>query len=274
MDASSTTSVVIVAWQDTGVLDDCLTGLEAQAMPPTKIIVVDNAADLGDRIDRWRGRLPVQHLAMGSNRGPSAARNAGVAASSGDLVLFLDDDAVPNPAWVQAYVGLFVAREIAAARGRVEPRQGRLLNELARAYDLGPDVRPSVINTEGNCAIRRSVLERVGGFNENMYGHEGTEISMRIIEEYGESAVVYTPSAVIRHDYADGVGDYLSKRFRHGHMLRHLGITSTRHAASRSVRHTDWTWRRTLTLPIKIVGIGSELAGLAWSYVRPRRIRY
>ena len=267
MNEPTTTAVVIVAWKNTDALDECLAGLVDQSNPPSEFVVADNDADLGDRIDAWTDRLAVRHVAMGSNRGPSAARNAGVAATESALLLFLDDDAVPQSGWVAAYVDLFADPVIAAARGRVEPKRGHLLNELARAYDLGPDVRPSVINTEGNCAMRRAVFEGIGGFNEDMYGHEGAEISTRIMAEHGDDSVVYTPDAVISHDYADGFVDYVTKRFRHGTMLRHLEVGATRRAAARSVRRSRWTWRRVLSLPVKLIGVGAELLGWVWSYL-------
>jgi GT2 family glycosyltransferase len=264
-------AVVIVVWKPHPELDECLEGLVRQTNPNIEVFVADNGADVADRVERFQDRLRIRHVPMGGNRGPSAARNAAAALAIAEVVMFLDDDAIPADDWVAALLGALDAPGIVAARGRVAPKAARLLNELARAYDLGGATRPAIINTEGNCAIDRRVLLDLGGFNDEMFGHEGAELSGRIIDRHGVSSIVYTPEPVIFHDYAKSLSDYLRKRFRHGRMLRHLDLAHTRHAASTSRRRSTWTWRRLALIPVKVLGIVAEAAGLAWSVVDRRR---
>lgn len=266
-------SVVIVAWQDHGALDDALLGLTQQTDLDFDVIVADNGAGLADRVRSWQDRLDLRLVELGSNRGVSAARNAAVEVAQGDVVCFLDDDAVPAENWVAALREALISPQVVATRGRVVPRTASLLNELARAYDLGPEVRRAVLNTEGNCAVKRSVFTTVGGFNEKMFGHEGAEISSRIVAEYGPQSIVYTPDAVIRHDYVSSVWGYLKKRFRHGEMIQHLDFGRVRHAAARSVRRSPWTVRRLALVPVKIAGVGAEVVGVVWAWLRRRGTR-
>lgn len=266
-------SVVIVAWQNHDALDVTLSALTGQSVGDFEVIVADNGAGLADRLRHWRDRLDIHHVDLGSNRGVSTARNTAAQTARSDVICFLDDDAEPLAEWVAALQRALEPPEVVAVRGRVVPQTASVLNELARAYDLGEEVRPAVLNTEGNCAITRSVFEAVGGFNEAMFGHEGAEISSRIVAAYGTQSIVYTPDAVIRHDYVSSLPGYLRKRFRHGRMIQHLDFGRVRQAAARSVRRSPWTLRRLALIPVKLAGVGAELIGVLWARVAQRQSR-
>jgi GT2 family glycosyltransferase len=260
-------AVVVVAWKYTNDLERCLAGLAQQTVSGFEVVLADNGAGIAHVADRWEA-LDLTVIDMGGNVGVTRARNAAVAATDADLLLFLDDDAVPDTRWVQAYCELFANTDAWAARGKVVAKSPGLLNDLARAYDLGTVVRPAIINTEGNCAIRRSSYDLVAGFNEQMYGHEGAELSLRLVDAAGrEDAVLYDPSAIIHHDYVDSLAGYVRKRYRHGLMLRHLDRRSAGRAAKRSRRKSRWTPTRIALGPVKVVGVGVELLGYLRSLV-------
>ena len=256
-------AVIVVAWQDLPELDDCLESLRSQDDDDFEVVVADNGAGLAARLEKWADRLTIRHLDLGENLGVSVARNRAVQACDAELLLFLDDDAIADPDWVAAYRDLFRTNEgVAAARGRVEGKSDSLLNDLARAYDLGDSRIPAIINTEGNCGIRRLDFDQVGGFDEKMFGHEGAEISSRLIANRGsDEAIVYEPSAVIHHDYVDSVGGYLKKRYRHGVMVEHLSLEVLRKSAVKSRRRSKWSPERVALLPVKAAGVGAEAIG-------------
>src|SRR3954462_14546633 len=97
-------SVVIPTWNRSPLLKRCLEALERQTLSSGRyeVVVVDDgstddtsavARGLAEHLEGWKS-VQIPHAGM------VAARAAGVAASSGELVVFLDDDAVPSTGWL------------------------------------------------------------------------------------------------------------------------------------------------------------------------------
>ena len=120
--------------------------------------------------------------------GLNAARNQGASVSTGPLLAFLDDDTVISPGWARALITAFEDPACSAVGGRVElelaaPAPPWLAGrrQYLAEYDLGPDPRWLKSETTGhggeggdplpvgaNCAVRRSVFDRVGGFRQGL----------------------------------------------------------------------------------------------------------
>lgn len=263
-------AVVVVAWQNDPALDDCLQSLANQHDSSFEVVIADNGAGLHTRLEKWFSHFNMQHLDLQSNLGVSVARNRAAKSTSADVLLFLDDDGIADPMWTAVYRSLFDNPSIAAARGRVVGQSSSLFNQLARGYDLGDKQIPSIINTEGNCGIRSSDFAQCGGFNEEMFGHEGAELTGRIVAlRSDQNCVVYEPGAVISHDYADNWRGYLMKRYRHGRMLRHMDPELVRASAARSRTRHAWTTGRVALAPVRISGLAAEAVGAVDGYLRP-----
>ncbi|NNC93906.1 MAG: glycosyltransferase, partial [Acidimicrobiia bacterium] len=242
-------------------LERCLAQLAKVADQATEVIIVGNAVDPGRYVSVLEAAgLAGRILALAVNRGPSPARNAAARAAAAPLLLFLDDDAMPEPGWVDAHRAAHQPAEVQAVRGRVRADRSPFLTRLARAYDLGDEPRRAVLNTEGNASVKTAAFQAVGGFAP-MFGHEGIELSGRLIQRYGPDSIVYSPGAIIRHDYVTSFGGFLRKRFRHGRMMRHLGLGQIRTAAA--VR-PPWRWSEVALAPMHLLGVGAELLGLMW----------
>jgi GT2 family glycosyltransferase len=147
-----------------------------------EVVVVGNGADVPP--------VPpgVVTVRLPENIGVAAGRNAGAAASAGDVVLFLDDDG-----WYpDADLGEHVASRFAAdprlavlSFRVVDPEGGPGARWHVPRLRAGDPERSSVVTTfaGGACAIRRSAFEEAGGLPAQFfYGHEETDLAWRLIE--------------------------------------------------------------------------------------------
>src|SRR5690349_12701025 len=179
---------VIVATRDrAALLKTTLEALCGQVSPgcPVEILVVDNGS-----IDETRhvvetaavqSRIPVVYLTE-SRPGKSHALNTAVAHARGDLLAFTDDDVLPSPKWLAAYAQAFSETGADYAAGRILPLwevpPPRWLTPdqhgVVAASDGGPGrrvlegVHDWVMPIGANMAVRRHVLDRVGGWNPNL----------------------------------------------------------------------------------------------------------
>ncbi len=252
-------TVIVVAWRLEAGLDLCLEGLVAGADPGTEVIIVGNAVDPTPHVEILESAgLSGRIIGLPENRGPSPARNAAAARAASPLLLFLDDDAVPEPGWVQAHRHSHQDPDMQGVRGRIIAHRSPFLTRLARAYDLGDEPRRAVLSTEGNISIKTEAFLAVGGFAP-MYGHEGVELTSRLVDRYGADSIGYSPDPVIRHDYVSSYSAYLIKRFRHGRMMRRLKPSDVRMAASVRRAFTPWD---ALLAPLRLLGGLAELTGI------------
>ncbi|SFS82490.1 Glycosyltransferase like family 2 [Sulfitobacter marinus] len=149
----------------------------------------------------------------------SAARNLGIGHAAGDIIAFIDDDAVPEPMWLRHLVAPASQSDVAAMGGYVRGRNGISFQWKAASLDqqglphplkLDTDqatvLRPSetrAIKTEGtNMAFRRDVLVDLGGFDPAFhYFLDETDLNMRLAKAGHATAIV--PLAEVHHGYAE-----------------------------------------------------------------------
>lgn len=192
-----------------------LNSVQAQTTKPCEVLLVcDHNRAL---LDRAQVAFPtVRVLANSSTRGLSGARNTGVLAASGDVVAFLDDDAIAAPDWAARLEGAYQTDDVIGVGGRVVPLWGaprpRWLPEeflwvLGCSYKGQPTDRAEVRNAIGsNMSFRREVFTAVGGFDVGMGrigkdagGCEETELSIRAAGIRPAAKIVLEPSAVCHH---------------------------------------------------------------------------
>lgn len=214
MTAPPVVSVIIVSRGRPDALRLCLKGLDQVSYPAFEVIVVADSAshagcaELEDRIKF----IPFAPAII------SAARNAGLAQATGDVVAFIDDDAVPEPTWLTHLTAPFAASNVAASGGYVIGRNGISFQWQARMafpdgntapIDLTSDqatVLPGepgrAIKTEGtNMAVRRDVLLQLGGFDPAFAFYlDETDLNMRIAAAGLATAIA--PLAQVHHGFA------------------------------------------------------------------------
>ncbi len=211
-----TTSVVICAYSDER-WDDLVAAVRSVAgqspAPHQVIVVIDHNDDLRARAAE---RLGCTVVANAGPRGLSGGRNTGLATATGDIVAFLDDDAVAAPGWLASLTSHFADPAVAGVGGRVlpswdEPPPAWLPEEfwwvIGCSYRGLPTEVARVRNPIGaNMAFRREVLDDVGGFDTDFgrvgtsTGHnEETELGVRVAARRPGAVILYEPAAVVDH---------------------------------------------------------------------------
>jgi GT2 family glycosyltransferase len=211
---------VVVAYRSAGALGNLLPALGAQLTPGDRLIVVDNASS--DESASVAEAHPAVTLTLrpGRNLGFAAGSNLGAAYADADAVVFLNPDCIPEARFVEAmrrpppdwgaWMGL-----VTLADGERVNTAGGIAHFLGLAWagQLGapiaeaPSFPAPVGFLSGAClAVRREVLDEVGGFHEPffMYG-EDVDLSHRLRLAGHHFGVI--PAARVRHDYAFGKGD-------------------------------------------------------------------
>lgn len=209
-------SVVVVSRGRADCLRLCLIGLSRLHYSAYEVIVVADPQGLAAA----RALPFADHLRLIPFDQPniSAARNLGICAAAGEVVAFIDDDAVPEPNWLHHLGGAFADPEVAAAGGFVIGRNGISWQWQARWVNEGGEAAPLEVNetaptvlhppqgqaikTEGtNMAVRRWVLKKLGGFDEGFrFFLDETDLNMRLAKLGLATAIV--PLAVVHHSYA------------------------------------------------------------------------
>jgi len=139
MRAEEMLAIIIVSFNARADLDECLASLHAHppTLTPFEIVVVDNASSDGSAQmvrDRWPS---VRLIALPANAGFAAANNAGIRATSGDLILLLNSDTVVPE---QAIDGLVAALRADPRAGIAGPRliDAQGVPELSFGRMIGP----------------------------------------------------------------------------------------------------------------------------------------
>jgi glycosyltransferase involved in cell wall biosynthesis len=227
-------SVVIPTFNKRGVLERTLESLRRQTYDAGLIEVVvvdDHSSDGTGEYLRGLG-LPQRLLVVrhDENRGRAAARNSGIRAATGELIVFVDDDMLCEPDLIEQHAAFHATHPRAVVIGNAlqAPELG---HSTALTYldgmgvhrrRAGEKVPAKYFVTNNSSVSRRSVLE-VGLFDETFrnYGFEDTELAFRL-EDGAGLTTWYCAAATAYHLHAQSFDDILDKRIENAAPLRHL----------------------------------------------------
>jgi glucosyl-dolichyl phosphate glucuronosyltransferase len=217
-------SVIIATRDRADLLAATLDALAAQEWPgyPFEIVVVDNASVDGtcrvvESIAR-RAPVPVVYLTE-TKSGKSHALNTAVAHAQGDILVFTDDDVIPSRNWLAAYVRAFMETGPDYAVGRIlplweappPPWMSAAFHGALAVPDGGTErlqllqgINEAIMPLGANMAVRRHVLDQIGGWNPDLGKLQGTlrtgedhEFALRMRSAGFKG--VYEPDACVQH---------------------------------------------------------------------------
>jgi glucosyl-dolichyl phosphate glucuronosyltransferase len=216
-------SVLICSYNRAKTLGVALESLAVQSLPDSlawEILVVDNNSTDQTRqaVEELQRKYPEQiRYILERQQGISNARNSGIQAARGEILVFLDDDETATVDWVQNLTANLHTSEWAGAGGRVLPPAGftppswlslksYFVSGPLAIFDLGSEAGQLNEPAFGaNMAFRKEVFDRFGGFRtdlgrsgNNMISNEDTEFGRRLMRaglrlRYEPSAVTYHP---------------------------------------------------------------------------------
>ena len=211
-------SVVVCSRDGASTLADCLAGIAQLEYPDFETIIVDDGSvdatpEIAERFGTRVIRTP--------NRGLSAARNTGIAAATGEVVAFVDDDAIPDPSWLRHVVATLLAHEHVGVGGpNIAPPTDGLVARAVGAAPGGPNhVLLSDREAEHipgcNMVFWKEALEAVEGFDEQFrIAGDDVDICWRL-QERGWT-LGFSGAAMVWHRRRASVRAYLRQQLQYG----------------------------------------------------------
>ncbi|MDT1063259.1 glycosyltransferase family A protein [Paracoccus sp. CPCC 101403] len=208
-------TVIVVSRHRPRELERCLSALTRQTHPHLEVVLVADPASLQTLPD-----LPLKRVSCDVPN-ISVARNLGLALAAGEVVLFIDDDALAEPGWALALTRPFADPRVMAATGftrgpdglawqvraeRITPSGQSYEIEVSEAQFLGPEEGAPVSTVGTNCAFRRSTLLEIGGFDPAFAYHlDESDVNLRLAERFPVRLTAVIPEAEVIHGLAPGV---------------------------------------------------------------------
>ena len=218
LDPAPAISVVVCSWNGGRTIKECLAGLARLEYPDHEVIVVDDGST--DDTAAIAAAAGVRLIRIG-NGGLSNARNVGLRAARGEIVAFLDDDTVPDRAWL-TYLALAFRRAAHAGIGGpnlAPPGDGRVAESVAHAPGGPSHVLSSDCVAEHlpgcNMAFRRAALLEIGGFDPRFrIAADDIDVCWRL-QDRGLT-LGFSPGAVVWHHRRNSVRAYLRQQRNYG----------------------------------------------------------
>jgi len=211
-------SVVVCTFNGQRTIRDCLDGLCKLRYPDYEVIVVDDGST--DKTAAIAREYDFRIIST-ENRGLSAARNTGLAAATGEIVAYIDDDAFPDPDWLSYMAATFLKTRCAGVGGPniPFPEDGPIASCVAKAP--GGPACVLLADTEAehlagcNMAFRKSWLEAIGGFDPQFrVAGDDVDVCWRLRERGGR--LCFSPAAMVWHHYRNSVRAYWKQQTGYG----------------------------------------------------------
>ncbi len=217
-------SVIIAAYNAASTLDDCLRSLQQLDYPDYEVVVVDDGSGDGtgaiaDRAAAQDARVRVVHT---PNQGLSAARNLGLAESTGEIIAYTDADCRADPMWLRYLALALMDKPFGAVGGpNLVPPDDDWVAQCVADAPGGPihiliDDETAEHIPGCNMAFWRSALEEAGGFHPDFrVAGDDVDICWRL--QAAGHTIGFAPAALVWHHRRCTVRAYLKQQTGYGH---------------------------------------------------------
>lgn len=200
-DEKPSLSVIILAWKPHKLIEENLKSLSDQKRTCSfEIIFVDNGSESG-AFNALTAYIDT-YVRLNKNSGICRGRNLGALFSKSDLLLFLEDDGLPDQELVYSHLMVHRRFDADVVRGACIPITNHPANERPTRYYIGNQFIPAIPHLEGNASYRSEIFFSVNGWNEEIeYGGEGKDLSLRIFRHKSDyTRQIYSPISILYHD--------------------------------------------------------------------------
>jgi cellulose synthase/poly-beta-1,6-N-acetylglucosamine synthase-like glycosyltransferase len=258
-------SVIIPTFNRSARIGYCLEALRRQkGAAAFEVIVVDDGST-DATLAVLRG-FPEVRVISQSNAGPAVARNRGVQAATGEIVVFTDDDCEPFPDWLAEMLKPFDDPKVVGAKGVYRTRQSEL---IARFVQIEYQDRYCLMKRQAqidfidtySAAFRRDRFIESGGYDTSfpVACSEDSDLSYRMAARGWK--MVFVPTAIVWHQHPATLASYLRRKVK----FAFWRMSAVRNNPTKAVRdsHTPQLMKlQMLLLPMLTICVLSAVAGL------------
>lgn len=216
-------SVLIPAYNEETSISTCLDSLLSVHYSNKEIIVIDDASadNTVKEVERFAGRGVIL-VKREKNGGRAAALNSGLLRATGDIIVTTDADTIVSSNWLELFQHHFADEKVVAVGGayRAQNNDNPLVNATSVLDQiLNGTFRKSFIPNKVsgvNSAIRKKILLDLGGFNEDAWWSEDSELGWKL-DKAGK--VIYDPENVVYTQYPDTWEGIWKRKFYWGYAM-------------------------------------------------------
>jgi GT2 family glycosyltransferase len=231
-------------------LEPTLAALARQTAPAFEVVVVVDPAFAGVAEDKLRRHCPAVRTVLTDSSNYFVAKNAGARAATGDIIAFLDSDAVPSRDWLATMIGAFEPA-VGVVAGTTSYTGHSVTVRAMSHVSFGASASQSTAKpgfVANNVAFRRDVFQR-HGFEERVPRHGGCYLLAERLRQEGVT-IRLCPQARVLHGYDTPGSMLLRKQFERGAdavVVHQLDKTN-------ALRATRWRQRHPYLTPVAVAG--------------------
>lgn len=220
-------SVIIPAYNAEATLPALLDSLSSQSYKDFEVVVIDDFSR--DRTPQIARTYKCKFITLSENHGPAFCRNIGAQNAQGEILVFTDSDCRVDHNWLKNIDQIFLKDDTEAIMGKLVLMPSTFLGDSISAigfpaggaigFDRIWKVDPNGFTdslSSCNCAIRRNVFNKIGGFDETFPFPGGEDSFLAYNLRKLNYKIKYCSNVIVYHDARDSLKGFLKWQFRRG----------------------------------------------------------